>query len=84
MSQEEVRGSTPEEVVGAQVADDTKLTRAALDLQVIALPKFELECLVKRYFKALFAIAEVECEDCDDKRMECEHNLARKALEIEF
>lgn len=84
MSQEEVQKSIPE-VVGAQVAtEDVKLTAGALDLQVLALSTYDLQSVVKRYFKALHTIALVECELCEDTKIECEHNLARRVLELDF
>lgn len=84
MSQEEAQNVDTPEIVGAQVAPDVKLTPATLDLQVQALPKAELEALVKRYFATLNAIAEVECELCGDEEIACEHNQARQALEYDF
>ncbi len=76
----------PVEALGIP-GSDLKLSRAALDIQVMALEKFELECLVKTYYKALYAIAEVECKEgekwCyEDSAIECEHNYARKTLNL--
>lgn len=69
-------------VIGGAMAD-VKLTRDVLDIQVVGMERYELESIVKRYFKALYSIAEVQCPECEDIEVDCEHQLARKVLEIE-
>lgn len=83
MTQEEAKRSAEFGAPGSEI----RLTHAALDIQVVALERFELESLVKRYFNTLHAIAEIECREgnkwCyEDPNIECEHNAARKVLDL--
>lgn len=90
MTQEEVQQDIPE-VVGAQAAEASEIVnphpQSLAALEVLIKKRFiavELENLLKKYFSTLQAIAEVECKFCDDENTECEHKLARQALDIEF